>query len=364
MSEEATSSTQTVPLTELVSNMDNQYIFPDFNQEDIQTWFDEIDLWIKIQKINDGDKIYCALMKKIPKEFFKLVAHRIDHSASGSDKFDLAKRLIIEEANKLNKDSIDLFNACVKRSDVTFVQFLGSVRRLAKPENLSEAQIKKKFLASLSSDQISTANIILRTDTIDVLASTLDDIERCMSNRSLYAISNSTKNSEHSQSRNSVPRSSSHSKNDSLSTVDFAVQDERISRLEYEIKNKFGIFTRALTKLESSINNLALESKNRDGVPSRSFANGRSHSFERGDVSQNREYSNYQNAGYDNRNYRNFNNGQSPQGIRNRQVRFDKSTYDSNDTCRHHLKWGKKAYNCESFCKFFNEERHRPSGNE
>ena len=123
-------------------NMGDLFVFPDFNVDDVTTWFEEFNLWIEIQKITDYERIFCALMKKLPKEFFKLVAPKIDHTAAGNVKFDQAKRLITEEANKLNKDSIDLFNACVKRSDVNFVQFLAT-------ENLSDSQIKKKFLASL-----------------------------------------------------------------------------------------------------------------------------------------------------------------------------------------------------------------------
>ena len=84
--EQPSSSTESITTT----NMVDLFVFPDFNLQDVSTWLEDFELWIQIQKMADFEKIYCALMKKLPKEFFKLVAPKIDHAASGLDKFEFS----------------------------------------------------------------------------------------------------------------------------------------------------------------------------------------------------------------------------------------------------------------------------------
>ena len=62
------------------------------------------------------------------------------------------------------------------------------MRKYAKPENLPKSAIDKKFLASLTPEQMITAEIVLMTQDIDKVAETLDNIKRRVNNSSVFMI--------------------------------------------------------------------------------------------------------------------------------------------------------------------------------
>lgn len=349
-----TSATQTSSsLGTVTSAMSGDFLtFPDFAADDIEGWFLEFEIWLGIYKITNYDVVYCSLMKKLPTRIFQLVGPKIDANKAGQAKYDEAKSIIISAVKKENKDSIDLFNACRKREDVSFSQYLETVRKYAKPENLPKSAIDKKFLASLTPEQMITAEIVLMTQNIDKVAETLDNIKRRVNNSSVFMISGHNEN--YSNDGNHKINSDK-SRTDNFETKERSKSGDRISKLEKELQSKIDAMTKALSGMESKIREV------RNISQQQSNAGNKNQNF------QNRQFNNTGNSHYSHDNsqpHGQYNNTSFvPSRTNNsnwRQVRFNEpniANTATQRTCYYHTKFQEKAFKCDPPCRFFNPEQ-------
>ena len=326
--------------------------FPDFAADDIEGWFAEFEVWINIYKITNYDVIYCSLMKKLPTRIFHLVGPKIDPNKAGKSKYDEAKNIIITAVKRENKDSIDLFNACRKREDISFSQYLETVRKYAKPENLPKSAIDKKFLASLTPEQMTTAEIVLMTQDIDKVAQTLDNIRRRVNNSSVFMISGHNENSSNDRIHNI---NNDKFCNDNVDSRDRSKSGDRISKLEKELQSKIDAMTKALSGMESKIREVRDITKQKfnagnknPNFPDRQFSNTGNNYHSQGN---NQSIGQYNNARFlppktNNQNWR--------------QVRFNEpnnANTATQRTCYYHTKFQERAFKCDPPCRFFNRDQ-------
>ena len=342
-----TSTTQSVNSGIMTSNINtfppHLQQFPELDLKNPHNSFQTFDMFVKLYKMSDPDTIYCSFIKKLPIRMLELVRDKIDESLHATEKLSQAKDIIISHVNNSGRNSLDLLLCAEKRPDVTYTEFLRTLKNLGAAANAGHNIIKNRFLEKVSDKtQYAIAMTLIRNESLETVAEILDSATKSSTDSAdIYAIHNSNPNYKKLDNNREVTK--------------------QTSRLE-DAENQLGTLTTAVATMSIKIEKILqnMERSAQDFKHTNHYGNNRS------------QHQYYAQNNYD-RNAQNFNNPQ-PYNNYNRNsktalINRDNSTpprgqgqYTSQQnidrTCFYHTKFGSQAYNCDPPCRF--EKRSLP----
>ena len=306
--------------------------FPELDLKNPHNSFQTFDMFVKLYKITDHDHIYCNFIKKLPVRILELVRDKIDENLPAKEKLIQAKDVIINHINNSGRNSLDLLLSAEKRPDVTYSEFLRTLKNLGNAANAGQNIIKNRFLEKVADKtHFALAMTLLRKESLETVAEVLDAATRDTGDDTgIFAINNTNPNHKKFEDTNH--------------------NQKCMSRLD-ETEKQMGTLTTAVAtmsiKIEKILNNLERNAEdNRMRNPYQTRYNQQQYTPNR-----------YNNTPtYNNSHPQNYNRTTKPPLIptTNPPHRWgqNSSTQNSNRTCYYHSRYGQNAYNCESPCRF------------
>ena len=149
---------------------------PTFQELEGESWFENFEAHVKCFSCNAVEK-YETLLKALPDSYVALIGNNLNHNQPADSKYAEAKAIIIKRLKEINPDNLDIFESLKKRDDVSFVDFLKTIKRIAKSENLGENQIKKKFRSALTGSALGHGELLIcQHNNLEKVAEILDAI--------------------------------------------------------------------------------------------------------------------------------------------------------------------------------------------
>ena len=330
---------------------------PTFSAIEGESWFYKFEKFCKCYGMGP-DEQYNTMLQSLPDRLVILVGEKVNHSINFTNRYQDAKAVIIERLKKENPDNLDLFENLKKREDVSYMDYLRHIKRLAASESLGENQVRKKFRSGFNAQQIANVEILLNQhDSLEDVAEIMDNISRRQEQRQICAVSakmqNNTKVEKQVQSGNIVNHNSN-----------------RFDQIEQQLDAVVNKMAENLSKLNAKIDEIGRQgrftNRNQDQSVMR---DGRSQQNNNWREPDNSKYNAHDSYRYNDRTYRNQQYGpvsrgrggyannysSSPKltGANNvpRTVSFQEN--DTSHTCYFHSKFGKNAYRCEPTCRFY-----------
>ena len=358
-------NTQTIHSTNTtmstIGALSNNQLFPDLDLTNPHNAFQTFDMFVKVYKITDADAIYCNFIKKLPIKILEIIRDKVDDTLPADERLIRAKDIIIQHINSSGKNSLDLLLSAEKRPDVSFVDFLRTLKNLGRACNSGDAIVKNRFLEKIADKtQYAIAITLLRNESLEVVAEVLDSANKGDTDTTIFAIDRGNYDNK---------------------KVKF--QDDKLIDTVNKLGEEFEVVKLSVAKLSIQIGELAKRSAETVPIRESSFQGNRN--YMRPPFQDNRNYMrppfhenhNYMRPQYhDTRNYgqpRNFasRNGdnyaskiiQRPPASQTN-WRASQQQEDTVRTCFYHSTYGDLARNCSPPCRFFKHNKYPQAKND
>ena len=307
--------------------------FPELDLKNPHNSFQTFDMFVKLYKISDPDHIYCNFVRKLPVRMLELVRDKVDENLPAKEKLIQAKNIIINYINNSGQNTLDLLLSAEKRPDVTYSEFLRTLKNLGSAANAGQNIIKNRFLEKVADKtHFALAMTLLRKESLETVAEVLDAATRDSGKETeIFAINNTNPN---------------HKKFDEIN------HDQKcMSRLD-ETEKQMGTLTSAVAtmsiKIEKILNNLE---RNAEDNRVRNPYDNRYHQQQ---YAPSRYNNNFPPTPMYNSHMQNRNTKTPLIPTNNSPHRWgqNSTTQNSNRTCYYHSRYGQNAYSCEPPCRF------------
>ena len=305
---------------------------PNFNSVDPQRFFTQALFILETNKIVDPADQYPYLIEALPLKILDIVAHSPKQAADPQTKLEDLIRLTCDRCNVDEEDKLSRFMKCTKKQDVTFLDFLGTLRRLAHAagmeENISKTLVQHRFMDEIKEGTLKTiaqTNLNLK-ESLDRIAKLLDQ-HAPADQEQVNQIRKQTTDTDYTLNSPQIYKQ----------TQDTPARDQILVMLLEQMK-KIELRLDTVEAREKSQQNL--ERRNREREINREHSRDRKQT----QISHN-------NRQID-RPPQQHSNHREAVNARPRNVHFSTSSRQDPASCYYHNRFGARAYNCEGNCKW------------
>ena len=305
---------------------------PNFNSIDPQRFFTQALFVLESNNITNPAEQFPYLIEAIPQKILDIVSHAPKTPADPQTKLDDLIKTTCDRCNVDDAEKINRFMKCTRKEDTSFLDFLGTLRRLAHAagleENISATLIQHRFMDEIKEGTLKTiaqTNLNLK-ETLDQIAKLLDQ-HASAQQTDISHIRKQTPNTSHT---NNSPQTSKQTQEINTTNHLLVMLLEQMKKVESR-----------LDKIESSEKtqqNTETTTSNRE--------NTREHSRER-----NRNLSS-QNPRLLDRPAQQYNTYREAANPRQRNVHFPNNSRQDPASCYYHNRFGARAFKCEGHCKW------------